>query len=435
MVYFTKRLLLFMLASFFCLFSFGQEKKQFSGPLQLGSIQGKASYQYFLKDADTILDGPFKIQNANLGALIEKSDASIAIAGAYKNGQAQGPWSFQFGQYESNSESALVGFEYRVLISGRQEQGSGSFVGGKPDGQWKYSIDIIKDSEVEKNLFKSNINFKGGIPQQSFQLENQNTSLVGRTLRNGMAHDTWESYDSKVIENTESWVFNEGILEKIVLVVDGVITELPVFTSTADYKSVDLNNAYLQLLELVLPVDQSSVINKGVGALLKENEDYYQKMDSLLNHLGKASLKVGIQVKVPEYPLDSIAKQHLASFQKEYTQGQKIADELLQNSHLNIIKRSDADAFYHFQVVEQINKDYLTPLKTVNDLVELDLIANISFERLFERLYRGQMPKDEISVTIDSLDNTKIFRLENEKSTTLRICRHRHFINLRNSLI
>ncbi|MEM9143081.1 MAG: hypothetical protein AAGA86_08845, partial [Bacteroidota bacterium] len=114
----------------------GQIRQQYMGPMTLGKYHGEADYSYLLMDRDTILDGPFSIKRSNLEALLEKEDFSFNITGVYSKGYPQGSWQFQFGEFQSNSESRVVGYQYRVLISGEQEAAKGALDLGKPDGSW-----------------------------------------------------------------------------------------------------------------------------------------------------------------------------------------------------------------------------------------------------------------------------------------------------------
>ena len=150
-----KRLFPVFLFLMLSLQTFGQERKTYEGPLKVGPYSGKAVYQFVISDLDTIFDGDFQLQQSNLETLVENEDTSFRFSGKFDKGIANGPWEFEFGEYKTNSQSQVVGYEYRVLVSGVQEIGEGSLIDGKPDGNWNYTINQIKDSEVEKIIFKS----------------------------------------------------------------------------------------------------------------------------------------------------------------------------------------------------------------------------------------------------------------------------------------
>ena len=195
--------------------TYGQELKTYEGPLQVGPYQGKAVYQYSIIDLDTVFNGDFQLRKSNLETLMEQKDSSFGFTGYFDKGVANGPWEFQFGEFNTNNQSQVVDNEYRVLISGVQEIGTGDLAQGKPDGTWTYTINQIKDSQIEKTLFKSTISFDEGVPQQNFQIENDTSVLVGRLLRDGLAHDEWSFYGTETVDDMENWFFDDGLLRSV----------------------------------------------------------------------------------------------------------------------------------------------------------------------------------------------------------------------------
>ncbi|WP_289039155.1 hypothetical protein [uncultured Zobellia sp.] len=412
MTYLKKRLVLFIFLGFLYQ-SYGQEKQQYSGPLQVGGYEGKANYSYVVQEQDTLYNGTFQLQSSNLGALVEKEDTSFLIDGNFDKGTPNGPWHFQFGEFQTESESQLVGYEYRVLISGRQEESKGKLVNGKPNDKWTYEVNQIKSSEVEKTLFKSVINFKNGIPQQSFQIENDSTVLIGRFLRNGLAHDEWTSYAANAIDDTENWIFEEGVLKEIVTVTDGLTNRIPVFGTDKTYKVVALNPGYLELLKATISSNVSVDFSGGVSELLSKNNGYYKKLNDILNEMGPASVAPNFKVKVPFYALDSLQMKTINQIVRDYKAAQAISDTLLNNSHLNIVRRSDADAQYRYEVVKKINVDFLQPLSTFVKYKEEDILEYMELPKLMQQLWPSGKPNTKIEVVMDTAQNLRTFVLAN----------------------
>lgn len=412
MIYFKKRLVLFISLGFLCQ-SYGQEKQQYNGPLQVGAYKGKAAYSYVVQEQDTLYNGTFQLQSSNLGALVEKEDSSFLIDGNFDNGTPNGTWHFQFGEFQTESESKLVGYEYRVLISGRQEESKGKLVNGKPNGKWTYEINQIKSSEVEKTLFKSVISFQNGIPQQSFQIENDSTVLIGRFLRNGLAHDEWTSYTANAIDDTENWIFDEGVLKKIVTVTDGLTNEITVFDAYPSYKTIPLSEGYLDLLKATITTKSSVNFKTGVSEVLSKNDGYYKKLNGILNQMGPSSLTPNFKVKVPFYALDSLQIETIDQIAKDYKAAQAISDTLLNNSHLNIVRRSDADAQYRYEVVKKIDADFLQPLSTFVKYKEEDILEYMELPKLMQQLWPSEKPNTKIEVVMDTAQNLRTFVLAN----------------------
>lgn len=389
--------------------SYGQQRKTFEGPLQIGPYSGKATYQFIISDLDTVFDGDFLLQKSNLETLMENEDASFRFTGSFDEGVANGPWQFQFGEYKTNSQSQVVDYQYRVLVSGQQEIGEGVLKDGKPDGDWTYTINQIKDSEVEKVLFKSSISFENGIPQQSFQIENDSSVLVGRFLRNGLAHDEWSFYATDVVEDTENWFFEDGLLQRIQTESNGVSQEIPVFDASApNYQTIPLNDRYFALLRAILnnDSDKSQIIH-----LLEQNITYYTKMDGVLSHLNAPGIAANMKVRVPFYVLDSLQKNTLEQIAAEYQTAAALSNAILKNSHLNIVKRTDPEALFFYQVTEKISEEFLGPLGKLAGYIEHDIVQFQEISTISGRLWPNGKPEKEIRITGETGGEQRTFSL------------------------
>ena len=389
--------------------SFGQDPKTYEGPLQVGDYSGQAVYQYITSDLDTIYNGDFLWQQSNLETLVENEDASFRISGAFDQGIANGPWQFEFGEYQTNSQSQVVGYEYRVLVSGIQEKGEGLLAEGKPDGNWTYTINQIKDSEIQQILFKSDITYDKGVPQQNFQIENDSSVLVGRFLRDGLAHDEWSYYGTERVEDMEDWFFDDGLLRNIRLTTDQVSTEIQVFdTNAPNYKTIPLHMGYIALLEAVL---QEQEVESGIAGILAQNLRYYQKIDKVLGQLGSDGFQMEAKVKVPFYPLDSLQTKTLEQIASDYQVAANLSRTILRNSHLNIVKRTDPEAYFYYNVAQKISTDFLEPLKELVSYQENDIVAYQEIPVMLQRLWPNGKPGTEITVAANETGALRSFRL------------------------
>ena len=52
--------------------SYGQETQNYSGPLTVGNYTGKANYDYYITETDTVYDGRFQMQRSNLETLLTR---------------------------------------------------------------------------------------------------------------------------------------------------------------------------------------------------------------------------------------------------------------------------------------------------------------------------------------------------------------------------
>ncbi|MBO6531908.1 MAG: hypothetical protein JJ885_02430 [Muricauda sp.] len=389
--------------------SFGQDPKTYEGPLHVGDYSGQAVYQYILSDLDTIYNGDFLWQQSNLETLVENEDASFRFSGAFDQGIANGPWQFEFGEYQTNSQSQVVGYEYRVLVSGTQEKGEGRLAEGKPDGNWTYTINQIKDSEIQQILFKSDITYDKGVPQQNFQIENDSSVLVGRFLRDGLAHDEWSYYGTERVEDMEDWFFDDGLLRNIRLTTDQVSNEIQIFDANApNYKTIPLHMGYIALLEAVL---QEQEVESGIASILAQNLRYYQKIDNVLRQLGSDGFQMEAKVKVPFYPLDSLQTKTLEQIASDYQVAANLSRTILRNSHLNIVKRTDPEAYFYYNVAQKISTDFLEPLKALVSYQENDIVAYQEIPVMLQRLWPNGKPGTEITVAANETGALRSFRL------------------------
>ncbi|WP_299537298.1 hypothetical protein [Ulvibacterium sp.] len=379
----------------------GQETLHYAGALQVGKYKGEAGYDYKVVGQDTLLNGPFIMERSNLEALLENEDSSFLFSGTFKDNFPEGFWRFQFGEFQSNSETQVIDYQYRVLISGTQEETSGTLKMGKPDGPWTYTVQQIKDSEVEKTLFKSSIVFEDGIPQRSFRVENENSTLVGRFLRNGLAHDEWSLYATDEVEAVESWFFNNGLLQKIQNRDDNgtKVVQLSI-DSTKRKKTINLDTRFLSVLQLQLPAnDTLNIFESGMPKLLAENTLYYQKIDDILSELGESAFLPEFKVEVAYFPLDSEEIMQLDSIKVHFEKSKIISESLLDNTQLNILKLSDEEALFLYSVVNSISEKFLGPIKKVVDYHEQDILEFVTRDQLIGKLWPLGKPSKEIEVT------------------------------------
>ncbi|WP_375324482.1 hypothetical protein [Flagellimonas sp. GZD32] len=407
----SKKWLFSLLMSFsFLTMTYGQERKIYEGPFKVGPYLGKASYQYTLVDLDTVLDGDFQLQKSNLETLMENEDASFLFKGAFDMGVANGPWEFQFGEYKTNSQSEVVDYEYRVLVSGVQEIGTGVLFEGKPDGNWIYTINQIKDSEIEKIDFKSSFSFEEGVPQQNFQIENDSSVLVGRLLRDGLAHDEWSFYGTETVDDIEDWFFEDGWLRSVQIKSDRISKEISIFnlTQTEQFRVIPLNESYLVLLKALLNDVESE---SHIAQLLKQNHGYFQKMSEVVNALGSSKFEVNMQVKVPYYPLDSVQNGILEQIVADYKVSQQLSETILKNSHLNIVKRTDPEAYYYYNVAQKIQQEFVAPLGELANYAEHHIVQYQQIPNVISRLWPNGKPDKGIRVMANENGDERTFSL------------------------
>ena len=398
--------------------TYAQETQNYSGPLTIGEYSGKATFDYYLSDRDTVYDGKFQMQRSNLETLLTEEDASFSFSGAFDDGFPDGKWKFQFGRFKSDSQSTLVDFEYQVLISGTQEEGSGRLNKGIPDGPWTFTVHRIKDSEKVATLFKSSFSFENGVPQKNFQIQNDSSTLVGRFLRNGLAHDEWSSYATNIIEKSEHWLFDNGLLQQIKRNSGEVSKEISVYQNgLSNLKTIPLDNRYLQIIKAYLRLEEKDLEEKSdITVLLSQNDKHYDKVDRILNQLGSASFQTNINVQVPFYPLSPDQHNQLDTIVKDVEMSENLSQTILNNSHLNIVKRSDRETRFQMNAAAAIAKHYLIPLKELVGFKNHDILEHLELSKVITRLWGNKVPETKLEVRLDSTNASRSFELPNAKN-------------------
>ncbi len=397
-----------------------QSVQNFNGPLQIGDYKGDAQYTYKIVDNDTVLDGAFVVQRSNLQELLQQKDYSFLFKGAFINGFPNGPWKFQFGDFQSKSSSEIVDYQYRVLVSGTQETALGTIKLGAPDGRWTIVIEEIVESDIVKTLFKSNMQFERGVPQQNFNIQDETYTLAGRFLRNGLAHDEWSLYPVNGMYQTESWYFNDGLLNSVKLRKDGKTESILIYNEpSAKTKVVQLNQAYLQALGMQLPFDEAyRFLNNGLSNLLERNTAQYMKIDQILSTVGKSDFLPEFKVKVLDFPLDSLEIASIETIKSSVSKATEISNFIQSNSQLNILKLSDTSTVLQISAVEKIALDYLRPLQALVAYDSLKILDYTSRAQLIQHLYPKGMPGTQlrVEVELDSSTVSQTFSFPTDKS-------------------
>lgn len=398
----------------------GQENQKYQGPFQVGPFKGKASYHYKIKNSDTIFNGSFRMQLSNLGALLKKQDTTFFFKGNFENNYPEGDWKFQFGKFQSDSLTELVGLQYNLKVSGVQEEAVGSLKKGKPHGEWNYTINRIKDSEIAQILFGSTIVFEEGTPQKSFKILNTEGTLVGRFLRDGLAHDEWVRYSESNPGVSESWFFDNGRLQKIRLESKGEPQEIIIFSSKiTDPKIISLDQRYLAILKIQNKnLRNFEAFKNGIGFLLSENYSYYKKIDGILNALGKSAFLPEFKVKVNHFPLDSVENSQLDSISKLYTSAEAISQKFLNDTQLNILKVSDEEAGYLYAALQTISEKLLKPLGQFTNYHQMNIFEYVERDQIISQLWTNGFPSKDIAVhdTQNESENIQIFTAPNAES-------------------
>ena len=404
MKYFNHGVIQTLLGTLFFLCSIAgvAQTELFSGELSAGGFTGTAEYRFRIVEGDSIPEGSFLMYKSNLNALLKEKDSFFSFSGTFNAGYPEGFWKFQFGEFSSNQASQVVGYQYRVNASGIQHDAFGNLSQGKPDGDWSYKISKVKNSEVDQELFTSKISFNRGIPQKSFQIEDDSSTLVGRFLRDGFAHDVWEVYSDVSSEPSEIWYFTNGLLEKIEKTTPSGNLVLEVFdTSAQSYKTKTLDESYLKIVKWYIQKQQAEFDPEAMGMyrLLRQNSRHYQSINNFFNDLGKSQFMPSFKVRLPFYPLDSLENVQLSTITEAYSSATKISEEILKNPQLELLARSNEEASFYLAIAKQLQDDYLAPLGVFIAFNDQQIIEFLPRNTLLSQIWPNGLPEKQIQVS------------------------------------
>ncbi|WP_422858735.1 hypothetical protein ACOKFD_15420 [Flagellimonas sp. S174] len=404
MKYFNQGIRHIILGILFFFYSINGESQTqlFSGELSAGRFTGTAEYPFEVVEGDSIPVGSFLMYKANLNALLQEKDSFFSISGAFNEGYPEGFWKFQFGEFISNRSSQVVGYQYRVNASGIQHDALGNLTAGKPDGDWVYKISRVENSEVSEELFKSKITFEQGVPQKSFQIENDSITLVGRFLRDGFAHDLWAVYSDVSSESSENWHFDNGLLEKIEKISPNGNMTLEIFdTSAQSYKSEVLDERYLKIVKWYIKEQQADLNSENMGMyrLLRQNAQHYQSINAFFNDLGKSQFMPSFKVRLPFYSLDSLETKQIREIVETYRSASKTSKTLLGNPQLELLVRSNTEANYYYNVVKRLQSNFLEPLGAFISYYDQQTIEFLPRTTLTRQIWPNGLPKKKIQMS------------------------------------
>ncbi|MEM9847655.1 MAG: hypothetical protein AAF847_07185, partial [Bacteroidota bacterium] len=360
----------------------------YEGSYQIGTFEGQATYCYQLEDQDTILQGAFQMEGADLPALLSGKGNYFSFEGDFQQNEPTGQWAFEFGDYTASRLTKVDTNQYQLAIDGMQQYATGILRAGKPDGVWIQKVQRMEASKPSELVFESKITFKRGIPQQSFRMESAKYVLLGRFKRDGLAHDVWTLYTNLAI--AENWYFQEGRLDKIEIQQDDGVETLEIFNpSTATNTLIDLDARYFRLLAVWQQLaGLSDTISDGrVADLLTTNAHKYEKVSAVINEWSNADFRFMPKVRVPHFPLSSKEKKKLSKISDYLQKIDTIYQSLNDNTSLSILENTDREVAYQMAVLGAINKRLLAPVRKLQTAQEEDILQFVNRKSYYNNLW------------------------------------------------
>ena len=381
-----------------------QDNSTYTGPFTVLDYHGDALFEYKIVDEDTVFNGPFRMEQSSLDGLLNKGDRFFFFEGNFIEDLPQNQWTFQFGEFQKGSGTAVSNYQYNVKISGSQHNASGILSDGKPQGEWIHEAVRIENSEVGELIFRSTIEFENGVPKRNFKIEDENHVLVGRFLRDGLAHDQWELFPKNGLGSAETWFFSDGRLTRIVVNNDEQeAVTIPGFTETmANQLVVNLDERYTEILRLRQKLRNTSSVEleEGMVKMLAANAGYYKKVDEIISTLGKSSFMPEFKVKVVHYPLSDVERSHFDSIAFLSNEANKMVKGMLESTQLRLLKLSDEEVLYMLTLVDTLNREWLNPLLEISQHYENGILDHVD-RRNLTRLWQGNAPKSSFEIAYE----------------------------------
>ena len=365
--------------------------------------RGEAQFEYNIVNEDTVFNGPFRMEQSSLDGLLNNGDRFFSFSGNIIEGIPQNNWTFQFGEFQKGSGTAVSNYQYNVKINGSQHDASGAFRDGTLQGEWIHEVVRIEDSEVGELLFRSTIRFEDGIPKRNFKIEDENYVLVGRFLRDGLAHDQWELYPKNGVGSAETWVFSDGRLDRIVVNSAQQTYTIPGFSQAmAAVRVVNLDQRYTDILRFRQKLSNAGGVDleEGMVKMLAANAVYYQKVDEIVSTLGKSSFMPEFKVKVVHFDLSDADRAHLDSIALLSNESNKMVKGMMESTQLRLLKFSDEEVLYLLTLVESLNKEWLNPLLEISQHYKNGILEHVDRKKL-SQLWQGNAPKSSFEITYE----------------------------------
>ncbi len=387
-----------------CLLLQAQDSLRYDGPYRLGDYEGLSSYMYSKSESTVLFNGPFSFHGNNVHALVSASDPYFRFEGSYENNNPIGNWRLVFGEFSATQQAEMIDYIYQVEIEGQEHTSVGEIRNGQFEGLWVQQIQSIEASQAAEILFKSEFNFTNGIAQQAFQIESDNYSLLGRFLRNGLAHDVWTLYED--LQPIENWHFNNGRLLKVSKEI-GVGRDVVLFSSNENLKMVNLDDAYLNTIDTYYDLLDSQEQIGTVPSLLRQNIALYDKTSETFNLLSDTpSIVPNFIVGLPHYPIDSAERTQLDTIRSFSLKMDAIHKSILNNSALELLRLSDDEVDASLKSLSGYNQSVLTPIKTLLEYDKDGQLEYLNRDLLISKIW----PKGEIyasdgkSYTVDNME-------------------------------
>lgn len=362
----------------------------------------------------------FRFQCLNPQSLLNGLDPYVKVEGQFNKGLPDGAWYLSFGSLSSSGKSSAQAYRYFLKTSGTQHNAFGEMKEGLPDGEWIQEVVDIENSQVIEQLFKSSVTYAKGVPQKSFSIENEQSILMGRLLRDGTAHDEWEVFSKQNPSEKEYWHFAEGELTRIVRQDEaGMDTVSFAWGDKLETMKLPFAEQFLQLVhvwkQVLTPVDKHKSLSMAmpkaaeIEKLMTEYFRLRENVDTIFQELNRRYDPGSLLVQAPVFTWKRGEVVALDSLCRAAKRSEEMSRSLLSNTQLQMLKLTSEEAAFFYELVHFLQQTYLQSIASVCTLYEQDLLKHVPRNRLSEYLFPESSLGNEVQVGYQH-DGTERFR-------------------------
>ena len=171
----------------------GQEKKIYSGAYSWRGFEGKADFEFYSFDKDSVvLDGDFKFQSKKLPQKDEL--LKVLVEGAYDRNKKAQKWNYLTEDYKVTIRD-VKDLELVADLSGTLIELKANYEEGVPSGNWVYEEYSVDGPRKVRRAFSDQLLFKKGDLSEKLEIQFRNNGraefIRGKLLENGVMDGEW----------------------------------------------------------------------------------------------------------------------------------------------------------------------------------------------------------------------------------------------------
>lgn len=355
-----------------------QETELYEGDYTLkGGVPGKAFFNYFEEDGDSVKHGEFRFQTSNREEANGGRYHGIRLTGEYRKGIMDGAWDYVNQQLLTQGKGRITGREIVFPSKGEEANVSGSFEDGKADGEWSAYRYRVADSELTDTLFFATNKYEEGEVSGPFEAGSEEVSASGDMNDDGFLNGEWriEHFHEEVIEIRD---YEEGVLREHYMLWDEDTLDLkvPGRENEGDGRdTVPMNSEYLQSLFFSTSINSGKEDNKAEW-VEKTNSFLERSLFAFFSFEGQRIWDLlhgneGVpapKVKARVFPYSEEEEKELARFDSLLERNGELFREHYKNPQVDLGKHSYEEVSFYYEVMKHYHEGN-SALKKVHDML------------------------------------------------------------------